>query len=475
MKLHVRLLIVALLASVPVSVLLYTVNEWMRARDMRLALDRFVVSQLTDDTRERCDANANWFLAGPRPAKPPRELLTGPDADATAPRPSVQELPFDFFAYDGGYQPLSVAGPRFPTDFRMALRGGANKVAGRFQTKDGVGQQEAVLTGWTGSPCAALLFRIWPVPNQTTERVIIIASVTGLLLLVAVVPGLPIIARAQRLGAEARRTAADEYKSTIDVGGHDEMSSVAFAFNEAAADIRRRATDVKDREDSLRRYIANVSESVGEPVSALEQRLAAIDRLSPPPAVRAEVNAAVGDAHALAMRLHNLAIAATLKMSLESPAGDVIDLPALVQRVVDRQTAFARASDVRIDGKVDGAPIAIAGNTALVEQVVNNLVDNAIRYNRTGGQVNIALDRTRDGRFSLRVSDDGPGAPDDVLSKLNANHRFRGDEGRSRQPGELGLGLAIVREVCDRLGIKWVFRRSAKGWFEAELNGPIKN
>ncbi len=475
MKLRVRLLIAALLAAVPVSALIYTINEHLRQRDTRLALDRFVTSQLTDRTREQCDANANWFLAGPRPPTPSREQLTAPDADVTAPRPPTQDLPFDFFAYDGGFQPLSTAGPRFPSEFRTAMRGGAKRVFGTFPTKEGVGQQEAVLTEWTGGPCAVLLFRIAPVPNQTRERVTIAAAVTGLLLFVAFLPGLPIIARARRLGAEAKRSASDEYKSTIEVSGQDEMSSIAFTFNEAAANLRRRATDVKDREDSLRRYIANVNDSIAEPVQALEQRLASIDRLNPPAAVRAEVNAAVADAHGLAMRLQNLAIAATLKMSMESPAGDVIDLPALLQRVIDRQTAFARAMDVHIDGTAEGAPIATPGNTELVEQIVHNLVDNAIRYNRPGGQVNIALDRTRDGRFSLRVSDDGPGPPGDVLGKLNAIHRFRGDEGRARRPGELGLGLAIVREVADRLGIKWAFRRSAKGWFEAELNGPIKS
>jgi signal transduction histidine kinase len=56
-----------------------------------------------------------------------------------------------------------------------------------------------------------------------------------------------------------------------------------------------------------------------------------------------------------------------------------------------------------------------------------------------------------------------------VLARLNANRRFRGDEGRARRPGELGLGLAVVREVCDRFGIQWAFRKNAKGWFEAEM------
>ena len=96
---------------------------------------------------------------------------------------------------------------------------------------------------------------------------------------------------------------------------------------------------------------------------------------------------------------------------MESPAADAVDLGQLVQHVIERQAGFARAANVSVGFVPEGGTIIAAADAALLEQAVNNLVDNAIRYNRPGGQVTIALDRTRDGRFSLRVSDDGPGAP----------------------------------------------------------------
>ena len=475
MKLRARLLLVAMLAAVPVAVLLYETNEWLRARDMRRAIDRVIASQMTDDFRERCDSNPNWFIAGPRADRPSAQVLAAPDADVLAPRPPTQELPFEYFAYDDTFTPLSSAGPRFPAEFRQAMRSGSKTATQPFVTSAGTGVQQAVMTGWQGSPCAALLFRMRPFPGQGTERALIFFSLLFILLAVALVAGAPIVWRIRHLGLQARQSASEEYRPVVSVGGRDEMSALAFAFNEAGADIRRRSTDVKDREESLRRYIANTTEAVTEPLEALEQRLGAVDRLHPPAPVRIEVNAAVGEAHTLAMRLQNLAVAATLRMSMESPARDTIDLNALVQRVIGRQDAFSRAANVKVTRVTEGAPVSMAGDVALLEQAVNNLVDNAIRYNRAEGQVIITLDRTRDGRFSLRVADDGPGAPDEVLARLNANRRFRGDEGRTRQPGELGLGLAIVREVSDRLGIKWAFRRSAKGWFEAELTGAVRS
>jgi signal transduction histidine kinase len=468
MKLRPRLFGVALLVAIPAAVLVFMTAGWLHARDMREAMDRFITSQLTDDTRERCDTNPNWFLAGPRPDRPTAQQLSAPDADVTAPRPSTQELPFDFFAYDSAYQPLSTAGPRFPSDMRQTLRSGAKRAEASFETKEGTGFQEAVLTEWPGSSCAVLLFRMRALPSQGAAHAGFFALLLALLFVVALVPAYPVVARVRRLGVEARRAAEDEYRSTISVGGRDEMSSIAFAFNEAGSDIRRRATDTRDREESLRRYISSIEENVALPLGLLETHLDDT-RHAAPDAIRAEIDALTVEAHSLGMRLQNLSVAAALKMTMDARTQNTIDLNALVARVVDRQAAFARAEAVQIDVAPTTEPLTMTGNVLLLEQAVNNLVDNAIRHNRAGGHVTISIDRTSDGRVSLRVEDDGPGAPDDVLAKLNANRRFRGDEGRAHQTGELGLGLAVVREVSDRLGIRWAFRRSARGWFQAEL------
>jgi signal transduction histidine kinase len=472
MKLRTQLAVTALVVGIPIAVLFYFTHEWLRTRDVRLMLARVVTSQMTDDVRERCESNPNWFLAGPRPDRPTPQQLAAPDADVTAPRAPTQELPFEYFAYDDGYQPLSTAGPRFPTELKQALRSGAKTAVSSFAGRGGTGLQEAVLTGWSGSPCMVILFRSGAIPNEGIEHMTVFVSLAILLVGIAFVAGAPTVARVRRMAAEARQSAADEYRSTVTITGHDEMSAIAFAFNEATTDIQRRSTDIKDRDDSLRRYIASTAENIAAPLMALERKLAAIQGSTAAESEAALRNAAL-DAHQLVTRMQNLAIAAELRMSSTSSAKDPIDLDALVKRSASGHEPFARASGVRITVTTDASPIRTSGAATLLEQAVNNLIDNAIRYNRPGGQVAVSLERTRDGRFSLRVADDGPGAPEQVLAKLNANRRFRGDEARTQRPGELGLGLAIVREVGDRLGIQWAFRTNAKGWFEAELTGVI--
>jgi signal transduction histidine kinase len=470
MKLRGRLLVTALLIAVPVGIALFETNEWLRARDAELALTRFAASQMTDDFRERCESNPNWFIAGPREDRPSPEVLAAPDADATAPRPPNQELPVEYFAYDESFSPLSSAGPRFPTELKQALRSGSRTVTSPFPTSHGTGVQEGLLTGWARSPCVALLFRIRPIPNQARERLLIALGLVLTLAAVLLIAGGPTVWRVRRLGLEARQSASEEYRSSIDVRGRDEMSAFAFAFNEAAADIRRRASDVKDREESLRRYVTSTSDAVTQPLADLAQSLGRIDAAAVPGSARDAIRRAVIDAHTLAMRTANLNAAATLRMG-NPPAKDIVELNETMRRLTAAIGGYARACDVTLVIKT--GPIAnVITDAAIFEQALRNLVDNAIRYNRAGGQAIVSLERTPDDRFSLRVTDDGPGAPDDVLAKLNANRRFRGDEGRTGARGDLGLGLAIVREVCDRSGIRWTFRRSGRGWFEVELTGP---
>src|SRR5262245_43040601 len=326
MKLRPRLVITSLAVAVPTAVLLYIAGEWLRARDMRLALDRFVASQMTDDTRDRCTSNPNWFLAGPRPDRPSPEVLSAPDADATAPRPPTQNLPFEYFAYDEAFTPLSSAGPRFPADLRQAIRRGANVATGPFPTNLGTGLQQAILTGWTRSPCTALLFRMWPPAGRSMERVLTFLTLLVVLVGVALVSAGPIVWRIRRLGLEARQSATDEYRSSVTVGGRDEMSALAFAFNEAASDIRRRSTDVRDREESLRRYIAGTTSDVTSPLIAAEHRLGGADLSAAPSSLRGEIQGALADVHTLSMRLQNLSTAATLRMSIESAGKDAVDL-----------------------------------------------------------------------------------------------------------------------------------------------------
>ncbi|MFC6046464.1 sensor histidine kinase, partial [Methylobacterium hispanicum] len=99
------------------------------------------------------------------------------------------------------------------------------------------------------------------------------------------------------------------------------------------------------------------------------------------------------------------------------------------------------------------APVVARVEPLLVEEILRNLIDNAIRYNRPGGRVRVSVTReaTREGfeRACIDVEDDGPGIPEDRHARVF--ERFYRLE-RQDDPTGSGLGLAIVKAFAERLG-----------------------
>lgn len=131
-----------------------------------------------------------------------------------------------------------------------------------------------------------------------------------------------------------------------------------------------------------------------------------------------------------------------------------VALRAAVQHVIEDLRAKAGAKAVELRNEVPEACL-VQADTARLEQVLFNLIDNAIKYGRPEGVVEIA-GRERDGQVEAWVKDDGPGIPADAQSRIFERF-YRVDRARSRETGGTGLGLAIVKHiVLAHGGAVWV-------------------
>ena len=126
-----------------------------------------------------------------------------------------------------------------------------------------------------------------------------------------------------------------------------------------------------------------------------------------------------------------------------------VHLESLARHVVEtlRGTALIREAKVLVDV---GDELEVTGDPEGLEQIVQNLVDNALKYGRVGGEVTVRGSR-EEARVILRVSDDGPGIAGEHLPRLFERF-YRVDAGRSREEGGTGLGLAIVKHRVESMG-----------------------
>ena len=122
---------------------------------------------------------------------------------------------------------------------------------------------------------------------------------------------------------------------------------------------------------------------------------------------------------------------------------DKIIVDALVDEVLADLEPLAQEKNIKLIGKCEN--ITMVGSDILIYRLVYNLVENAIKYNHTGGQVTVTADR-KEKQVHLSVADTGNGIPEEFRERVFEPF-FRVDKSRSRALGGVGLGLALVHEI----------------------------
>ncbi|MDO5550894.1 MAG: ATP-binding protein, partial [Lachnospiraceae bacterium] len=132
---------------------------------------------------------------------------------------------------------------------------------------------------------------------------------------------------------------------------------------------------------------------------------------------------------------------------LESKEAEVtfsqIRLALLLEDIMDSVGPMAAEQGIFLH--TNCPPISIYANPQQIQELFMNLISNAIKYNRPGGQVWVTVQELDD-QLILRVRDNGVGIPEDSLDRIFERF-YRVDKGRSKKQGGTGLGLSIVKHI----------------------------
>ena len=132
-----------------------------------------------------------------------------------------------------------------------------------------------------------------------------------------------------------------------------------------------------------------------------------------------------------------------------APAREWISATDLVDEVIASLSDRARTKGIELRGDCDGVERVQADSDHL-RRILENLLDNAIKYTPPGGHV-LASARPAEGGVVFEVTDDGPGIEPRHLSRIFERF-YRVDKARSRELGGTGLGLSIVRHLAEAMG-----------------------
>jgi two-component system phosphate regulon sensor histidine kinase PhoR len=125
-----------------------------------------------------------------------------------------------------------------------------------------------------------------------------------------------------------------------------------------------------------------------------------------------------------------------------------VDLAGISREIVDSLTLMAREREVSLKLIVPSGPLQVPGDRDELLRLMENLVENAIKYGKRNGEVTITV-AAQDGEACVGVRDDGPGIAPEHLPRLTERF-YRVDTAASREAGGTGLGLAIVKHIVLR-------------------------
>lgn len=307
---------------------------------------------------------------------------------------------------------------------------------------------------------AVVLFRpADPVQRAVARiRLMLALAAVGLLLLLAAFGWLmsrrlvrPLLA----MKSAADQMARGDFAARVEAGGEDELGRLAAAINGLASRLHQLET-------GRRSFFANISHELRTPLSYLRGYADALAEglASSPEEVKEYGRILADESRRLGRLVDDLFVLAQAEEGRLSLRLTDINMGEAVGKVQERLRPVADEKGIEVAAAVDQGLRAIADPDRL-EQILLNLLDNAIRHTPAGGKVRVSAARANPATVVVLVDDSGPGLegdPSHVWERF-----YRGDRSRNRDLGGAGLGLAIVQSLVEAHG----------GQVWAEAHGPL--
>lgn len=263
----------------------------------------------------------------------------------------------------------------------------------------------------------------------------------------------PARSRLRALEDAARALGSGDLAARAPDRGGDEIAAVASAFNAMADDLATRAEALRASDRVRRQLLADVSHELTTPVTAMRGYLETLSmsELKLDDATRARYLAIVSDeSNRLERLIGDLLDLARLEGGGGTLRIEPVPVSELFDRVVARHERASQDAGVTLEATIDPGAESIAADRDRLEQALQNLAANAIRYAPRGTAVRLRA-RPTDAGITLSVADDGPGIPPDHLPHL-FDRFYKADASRAGVSGGSGLGLSIVKAIVERHG-----------------------
>lgn len=233
----------------------------------------------------------------------------------------------------------------------------------------------------------------------------------------------------------------------------DEVDQLGATFEEMAVRISAQLERLRQTDQQRRELVANVSHDLRTPLTALQGYLETVtlkgDSLAPQERQQ-YLELAAGQGQRLARLVSNLFELAKLESTEKALELEVFSACDLVQDVVEKFQLAAGESGIALTAGFENDLPRVRGDLQLIERLLENLIENALRFTPVGGRVDV-LCRPHADKMVIEVRDSGTGIPPEDLPFI-FDRFYRGRTAASGSTDGAGLGLAISKRIADMHG-----------------------
>jgi signal transduction histidine kinase len=232
----------------------------------------------------------------------------------------------------------------------------------------------------------------------------------------------------------------------------DEIERLRRLFLQLAERTRGQMRELQKTDDMRRQFLANVSHDLRTPLTTLQVHLETLSlKEDLPMEERRELLAVtLAQCRRLIRLVERLLELAKLDARHVALSPEPFQLAELVQDIAMKFELAARHAGVGLRIEHPGSLPLVSADIPLIERVIDNLIENGVRYAAQGGEVTVRL-MPESQAVRVEVHDTGPGIPDNERERV-FDRFYRGDKSRSSGSGHAGLGLAIVRSILELHG-----------------------
>ena len=248
------------------------------------------------------------------------------------------------------------------------------------------------------------------------------------------------IQRLRKIMSSIRTVRGGDYSHKIQMSGHDELNVLSNEFNDL---IERLQTS----ENKRNQFVSDASHELKTPLASIKLLADSILQNNMDAETTREFVGDIGNEAERLNRMSQKLLALSRIDSRQENDAEITCIAPTVERVVRMLTPAARESGITIHTDLAAdSPILILEDD--LYQVIFNLTENGIKYNRKNGELFITLSQ-QDEDAVIEIRDTGMGIPEDSLNHIFERF-YRVDKARSRSTGGSGLGLSIVRNIVKR-------------------------